>query len=123
LVFVFLVDNLAQELKVIADFYDLMLWMIEHTEKFPRHHRYSLGLVIESRMQVILALLLRAKYSKDKRAFLEEANLELEILRFQVRLAKDVRALPASSHEHAVKRMLDVGAQIGGWLKASSRMM
>ena len=92
--------------------------MIQHTEKFPRHHRYSLGLAIENRMQAILALLLRAKYCKEKRAYLDEANLELEILRFQTRLAKDVKALPASSHEHAVKRMLDVGAQIGGWLKA-----
>jgi len=35
---------MAQELKVIADFYDFMLWLIRHTEKFPRHHRYSLGL-------------------------------------------------------------------------------
>lgn len=32
------------ELKVIADFYDFMLWLIRHTEKFPRHHRYSLGM-------------------------------------------------------------------------------
>ncbi|GMU26297.1 MAG: hypothetical protein AMXMBFR16_12020 [Candidatus Uhrbacteria bacterium] len=35
---------MAQELKVIADFYDFMLWLIRHTEKFPRHHRYGLGL-------------------------------------------------------------------------------
>ena len=34
---------MAKELKVIADFYDFMLWLIHHTEKFPRHHRYSLG--------------------------------------------------------------------------------
>jgi hypothetical protein len=35
---------MAQELKVIQDFYDFMLWLIGHTEKFPRHHRYSLGI-------------------------------------------------------------------------------
>ena len=29
---------MAQELKVIQDFYDFMLWMIHHTEKFPRYH-------------------------------------------------------------------------------------
>jgi len=34
---------MAQELKVIQDFYDFMLWLIGHTEKFPRHYRYSLG--------------------------------------------------------------------------------
>ena len=57
---------MAQELKVIADFYDFMLWAINHTEKFPRHHRYSLGVSIENRLQTILSTLLRAKYSKDK---------------------------------------------------------
>ena len=31
------------ELKVIQDFYDLMLYLIQRVEKFPRHHRYSLG--------------------------------------------------------------------------------
>ncbi len=31
-----------QELKVISDFYDLMLYLIQRIEKFPRHHRYSL---------------------------------------------------------------------------------
>jgi hypothetical protein len=35
---------MAQELKVIQDFYDFILWLIGHTEKFPRHHRYSLGI-------------------------------------------------------------------------------
>lgn len=38
---------MGQELKVIADFYDFMLWMTHHTEKFPRHHRYSLGVSME----------------------------------------------------------------------------
>ena len=58
---------MAQELKVIQDFYDFMLWLIRHTEKFPRHHRYSLGLAMENRMQTILALLLRAKTGRAKR--------------------------------------------------------
>ena len=42
------VNNVSQELKVIADFYDFMLWMVQRTEKFPRHHHYSLGIAIES---------------------------------------------------------------------------
>ena len=54
---------MSQELKIISDFYDFMLWTIKHTEKFPRHHRYSVGLAIENRLQKLLELLLRAKYS------------------------------------------------------------
>ncbi|MFH0981361.1 MAG: diversity-generating retroelement protein Avd [Planctomycetota bacterium] len=108
---------MAQELRVIADFYDFMLWLIRHTEKFPRHHRYSLGLAIENRLQTILALLLRAKYSKDKAPALASANLELEVLRFQIRLAKALKALPVKSHGYAAEVMQSVGSQIGGWLK------
>lgn len=108
---------MSAELKVIADFYDFMLWLIRHTEKFPRHHRYSLGLAMETRLQTILALLLRAKYSKGKKEALIQANLELEVLRFQMRLAKDLNVLPVRSHGYAAKSMNSIGAQVGGWLR------
>ena len=39
------VTSMPRELKVISDFYDFMLWLVRHVEKFPRHHRYSLGRV------------------------------------------------------------------------------
>jgi hypothetical protein len=109
---------MSEELKVIGDFYDFMLWLVQHTEKFPRHHRYSLGLAMENRLQTILALLLRAKYTVNKAQHLQEANLELEILRFQLRLAKDLRALSISSHGHAAEQLRNVGAQVGGWLRS-----
>jgi len=86
------------ELKIVSDFYDFMLWMIGHTEKFPRHHRYSLGLAIENRLQTILGLLLRAKYAKEKIAILSETNIELETLRFQMRLSKDLKVLSIKSY-------------------------
>ncbi len=105
------------ELKVIADFYDFMLWLIRHTEKFPRHHRYSLGVAMENRLQTILALLLRAKYSRLKTEPLSQANLELEVLRFQLRAAKDLKVLPTKSHGFAANSTASIGAQIGGWLK------
>lgn len=112
---------MAQELKVIQDFYDFVLWLVQHTEKFPRHHRYSLGIAMENRLQRILELLLRAQYSREKAGFLNDANMELEVLRFQVRLAKDLKALPAKSHGHAAGLMQGIGAQIGGWLASKGK--
>ena len=107
---------MTQELKVIQDFYDFTLWLIGHTEKFPRHHRYSLGAAMESRLERILGLLVRAKFSRQKAGYLSDANTELEVLRFQVRMAKDLKILPQKSHGHAAERMQGIGAQIGGWL-------
>ena len=109
---------MAQELKVIADFYDFMLWLVKHIEKFPRHHRYSLGNAIENRLDVVLGQLLRAKYAKEKSRFLGEVNTELDILRFQLRLAKDLKVLPLTSHGYATKMLIDIGAQIGAWAKS-----
>lgn len=107
-----------EELKVIADFYDFMLWMIGHTEKFPRHHRYSLGLAIENRLQTILGLLLRAKYAQEKTAILLETNIELETLRFQLRLSKDIKALSIKSHGFGSQSLESIGSQVGGWIKS-----
>jgi hypothetical protein len=109
---------MAAELKVIADFYDFMLWLTQHTEKFPRHHRYSLGTAIERQLQSILGLLVRAKYSREKAALLTTANIELEVLRFQMRLAKDLRILPVKSHGFGADKVQAIGAQVGGWLRS-----
>jgi len=107
----------VQELKVISDYYDFALWMTQHTEKFPRHHRYSLGVAMENRMQTILGLLIKAKYRREKAEYLNEANVELDILRFQIRMAMDLQAMSVKSQGHASKLLLGIGSQIGGWLK------
>jgi len=109
---------MARELKIIQDFYDFMLWMLQHIEKYPRHHRYSLGYAMESRMQRVLELLLKAKYRKEKKTILDDANIELEILRFQLRLSKDLKILSVKSYGFGSKSLLDIGAQAGGWMKS-----
>ncbi len=109
---------MAKDLKIISDFYDLMLWTLHHTEKFPRHHRYSLGVAIENRLQTILSMLIRARYSKDRSVWLFDANIELDVLRFQIRLAKDLKVLPVKSHGFAAKSLDSIGRQIGGWSKS-----
>ena len=112
---------MPQELKVIQDFYDFTLWLIGHTEKFPRHHRYSLGLAMEEGCRTIMGLLLRAKYAREKEPYLREVPVEIDILRFQIRQAKDLAILPFKSHEYANKALEAIGLQIGGWIRSRGR--
>ena len=49
-----------------------------------------------------------------------EANLKLEILRFQMRLAKDLQCLKPQSYAFAAKAIDEVGRLIGGWLRSRS---
>jgi hypothetical protein len=82
-----------EELTIITKTYDLILWSCNHTGKFPRNHRFVLGERIERNLYDLLETLIQAKYTKQRQPLLEKANLMLEILRFQVRLAKDLQCV------------------------------
>jgi len=105
------------ELLVITKLYDLILWSCQHTARFPRNHRFVLGERIERNLYDWLELLIEAKYSRQPLELLRNANLRLEILRFQVRLAKDLQCLRANSYEFASKAVNEIGRMVGGWIK------
>jgi hypothetical protein len=90
-----------EELVVITKTYDLILWSCNHTGKFPRNHRFVLGERIERSLYDLLETLIRAKYTRQRQELLEKANLLLEILRFQMRLAKDLQCLKVESYGFA----------------------
>lgn len=101
------------ELKIIADLYDFMIWLIRHTKKFSRHRRCNLGVAMENRLQAILSLLLRARYSKAKAEPLTQANLELEMLRFNLRLAEGAGG-------EIMRRYGDLWNTLVGWAEPCS---
>jgi len=106
-----------EELVVITKTYDLILWSCSHTSRFPRQHRFVLGEKLERTLYDLLETLIQAKYTRDRKSLLDDANLKLEILRFQVRLAKDLQCLRANSYEFASKQINEIGNLVGGWLK------
>jgi hypothetical protein len=105
----------AEELTVIVKTYDLILWSCEHTSRFPQSHRFVLGERIERSLYDLLETLIQAKYTRERTLLLEQANLKLEILRFQVRLAKDLQCLRTNSYEFASKQIDEIGKLVGGW--------
>lgn len=108
-----------EELVVVTKTYDLILWSCNHTSKFPRNHRFVLGERIERNLYDLLETLIKAKYTSHRQELLEKANLLLEILRFQMRLAKDLQCLKVDSYGFAAKAIDEIGKLVGGWLKSS----
>jgi hypothetical protein len=108
-----------EELTVLTKTYDLILWSCHHTGKFPRNHRFVLGERIERHLYDLLETLIRAKYTRQRQELLDQANLLLEILRFQMRLAKDLQCLQVDSYGFATKAIDEIGKLVGGWLKSS----
>ena len=106
-----------EELVVITKTYDLILWSCNHTSRFPRQHRFVLGERLERTLYDLLETLIRAKYTRDRKSLLDNANLKLEVLRFQIRLSKDLQCLKVNSYEFASKQINEIGKLVGGWLK------
>jgi hypothetical protein len=94
---------------------DFIVWPCQHTTKFPRNQRFTLGERIERNLYALLETLLRAKYSREWQAHLQEANLMLEILRFQMRLAKDLQCPRVDSYGFAVSPLGRDRQWVGGW--------
>jgi hypothetical protein len=51
----------------------------------PRNHRFVLGERIERSLYDLLETLVQAKYTRERTMLLEQANLKLDVLRFQAR--------------------------------------
>jgi len=60
-----------------------------------------LGQRLERGLYDLLAKLVQAKYSRERTPLLDNANLKLEILRFQMRLAKDLECRQVKSEVQA----------------------
>lgn len=106
------------ELSVITKTYDFLLWLIQKIDKFPRNRKFTLGDHLERGGLDLLKGLVKAKYLRDPRALLNEANVTLQQLRFLVRLAKDLRCISIKSYEFASEQIDGIGTEVGAWLKS-----
>ena len=97
--------------------YVFILWLIPTLEKFPKSQRFLLGDRIESTALDMLEGLIEATYTRNRIQLLNGVNLQIEKLRFLMRLSMDLRYLDLRRYEHAAKALNEIGRLVGGWLK------
>jgi len=98
--------------------YQLVLWLIPVLDNLPRRQKFQLGDRLQTTALLVLETLIEAAYTRDRSALLQKANLELEKLRFWIRLAHELQLLDFKRYEHAARLIDDLGRQVGGWLRA-----
>lgn len=109
----------GEELPVIREWYELAAWLLPKINKFPRDQKFLLGDRIQTTVIDILERLIEAKFRRDRSELLDRVNVELEKLRFLIRLSHDLKILPAKAYGDCGQRLLQIGTQIGGWKRAS----
>lgn len=105
---------------VVEKHYQLILWMLPKIANFPKDQRFLLADRIERILLDILEMLIEAVYSKNKREILIKVNLKLDVLRFMMRIAKDMRYVNVKAYDFFCQSALEIGRMVGGWLKTSA---
>ena len=107
---------------VITHTYDLLFYVAPQLVKFPRSQKFVLADRIQNLLTDILQLLIEAYFTPAdvKRPILQKTNLELEKLRYLVRLAKDLHCLDLRRYEYVQEKINDIGKEVGAWIKSLS---
>ncbi|HEY9153367.1 MAG TPA: diversity-generating retroelement protein Avd [Anaerolineales bacterium] len=97
---------------------DFMIWLLDHTEKFPKSERFRMAKRLEDSVFSFYELLIEATRSnKRKRQLLIQADIELEKLRLYIRMSQQRKLTSTSQYHFAAGVLVEIGKLLGGWLK------
>jgi four helix bundle protein len=98
---------------------DLVLYAYRCLGQFPKSERHVLAADIRKGLYEIDALIIRAQKRYYKKTTLQDLDIEVELLKNKIRLAKDLDYLPFKKYENLEKMLLEIGRMVGGWIKSS----
>lgn len=94
-----------------------LVWLLDHTRKFPKYERFRLAKVIEEAAFAFHACLIAAARPENTRQHLRQADIELDKLRAYLRLALECRYTSRNQYGYAAQQTAELGRLLGGWLK------
>lgn len=86
--------------------------------QFPAFERHVLGAEMRGSMWGLLKLIVVCNKKYYKKTTMQELDAELDLLRCQVRIAKQLGYLDFKKYEHWSKLNDEIGKMLGGWLKS-----
>jgi len=95
------------------------LWH-EFLQHFPKNSKYTLGSKIDSLFLETIEQIIRASYSDkmEKLAFLKAASTKLDLLKFFLQLAWEIKSLDNKKYILLSEKLNEIGKMLGGWIKA-----
>jgi hypothetical protein len=106
-----------QQSPIFTKTYDLLLWLIPTTTKFPREHRFVMAKAIQETALRFQERLIEAGLAQGKtqQRALAQADVDLTKLRFYLRLCQDLGIITPRQYHHVAEMVAEVGRLLGGW--------
>ena len=88
--------------------------------QFPKHEKFVLGAEMRKSMWNLLRLVIICNKRYFKKTTLQDVDVELDLLRSQVRLSKSLEYIDFKKYEHWALMNDEIGRLLGGWIKSLS---
>ena len=85
---------------------------------FPNCHKYTLTQALRQAFIDVYNLTTEAQKRYHKKTTLQDLDAELDLLRSQVRMAKNMGYIDFKKYEHWSRLNDEIGRMVGGWVKA-----
>lgn len=110
---------MSQDSPLFARTFDLLVYLLPASEKFPRSQRFVLGRRLQEIGLGLLDLLLEARKCEEPERpdLLRRADIELDRLRYTVRLCHEIGLFSLKQYRHASGLIAEVGKLLGSWRK------
>jgi hypothetical protein len=105
------------EFLVIKRGYDFSKWLLQHTGKFPKSHRFSVAVKLENAALDFIELTSVANTRQNKLPLLKAADEALMKARLLLRLSYEMRFINFNSYEYGSGKLEELGRLLGGWIK------
>jgi four helix bundle protein len=107
----------VQESPIFAKTYDLVKWLIPLTLKFPRQQRFVVAQAMQQAALNLQERLIEAVRLPNQADHLRAADVELDKLRFYLRLSTDLGYISLAQQRHAGQMIAEIGKMLGSWQK------
>jgi len=113
-----------EDLKILQKTEDMIYYGNQALLQFPKAERYALAADIKNSMYTFYRLIITANKKYYKKTTLQDADVELEVLRGFLRLAvnKNLRYLPINKYENWSIMISEIGKMLGGWIKSTKQI-
>ncbi len=103
--------------------HDFLIWLIRHTQRFPKNLRHSFTLKLENLALEFHEAILMANSVRGaaRGRWLERADGKLVCVRAWLRIALDLDLLAGSQVRYAAERVDELGRLLGAWRKGTDR--
>ena len=106
-----------EELKILQKTYDMLQYLYQSLQQYPKAEKYVLAADTKAAAYELLRLLITANKRYHKKTTMQDADIQLDILRHLIRLGKDLGFLPIKKFEVLSGMTTEIGKMLGGWMR------